>query len=107
MGMQQLFAAVAHQAEHMHGKHEVPGSSPGGGSRGTISGMTTRQEVDEALRKFAAIPRHLLPRWLLSPKTEDEFAIAIVLATKDKPGVSPVYDENDELIAFKGIGLKR
>lgn len=43
------------------------------------------------------------PRWATHPETKTQFAASLIAHV---PAVTPVYNERDELIMYRGIALK-
>ena len=71
--------------------------------------MTNRTQIDNAITQWGQADRASLPDWLRNPSTvcDEEFDIAMsVFLHREHPEVTPIYDGDDELIAWKGITLK-
>ncbi len=64
--------------------------------------MTKRAEIEALLDTLPA--RGPYPLWARQPETEVQFYASILAHL---PEVTPIYDENDELVEFKGITLKK
>jgi hypothetical protein len=69
--------------------------------------VTTRQEVENAVRNWSKIPRCDLPEWLRNPNQKNELDLAMaVLLFSEHPEVTPIYNDHDRLIGWKGIRLR-
>lgn len=62
----------------------------------------TRAEIEALVGTLRA--GETLPSWALRPSSELEFAAALVGRT---PGVTAVYDDDDVLVGYHGIRLRR
>lgn len=60
----------------------------------------TKAQIEALLGTLEGETR--MPRWCLQPATESELAASILA---HRPGVTPVYDEQGELLGMRGIGL--
>lgn len=71
--------------------------------------MTTRTDIENVIKEYGGVNRRDLPGWLRKPSSQEgrEFDLAMaVLLHQDYPSVTPLYDSEDQLTAWKGITLK-
>lgn len=68
--------------------------------------MTTKTDIDEALRLYGDLPRHQVPKRYRDPQNEDDFNISLALILSKEPNQGPTYDEAGILTGWYGIRLK-
>jgi hypothetical protein len=73
--------------------------------------MTTKQEIESAVAEWSGTDRALLPDWLRNPSPEDQHRLNLAMAVlfsqdQQYAEVSPIYDDQDRLTGWQGIGLK-
>lgn len=78
-------------------------------STSTIVGVAPEEDVPVTRAEIAALLSTLvegepLPSWVRLPWTEAQFAAAL-LAHEDFPG-TPVFDDQDRLVAWSGVRLR-
>jgi hypothetical protein len=94
--------------DHRRGASLVAGTSEND-EEGLLIDMTTRTEIENVIKEYGGVNRNNLPDWLRNPSGQDghEFDLAMaVFLHQSYPSVTPVYDSDDQLTAWKGITLK-
>lgn len=66
--------------------------------------MVTRAEVESLLSALRGDESSMPPRWVTHPASELEFCAALLAL--ELPGVAAVYNDNNELVTLRGIGLR-
>ncbi|HEY1246641.1 MAG TPA: hypothetical protein VGF29_17590 [Hyphomicrobiaceae bacterium] len=75
--------------------------------------VTTREDVDAAFKQWGSVPEAQWPVWLRNPKMDHHLNLAVLLTlARQHPEawgqwMGPEYDEKDQLVAIRGIALKR
>jgi hypothetical protein len=70
--------------------------------------MTTRAQIDEAVARYAGVPRQHLPQEYRNPSSAHYFDISMALLIATLPrfkNAGPVYDDNDNLIGWHGVRM--
>jgi hypothetical protein len=69
----------------------------------------TRTEINTAVQRYSGEPREHIPTKYRDPKNERDFSIGLAILLASSPewrDVSPMYDEQDNLIGWRGIAVK-